>query len=61
MKDISTLGIDLAKNSFYLHGVNKNGEIALKKKVSRSKLLYVIANLPKCLILDLLVELNFKV
>ena len=27
---VSTLGIDLAKNSFSLHGVNLNGEVVLR-------------------------------
>lgn len=50
MKKITTLGIDLAKNSFQLHGINANGDVILRKKVSRSKLSLIIANLPKCLI-----------
>ncbi len=28
---IKVLGIDLAKNSFQLHGVDKNGQVVLKK------------------------------
>ncbi len=50
MKQVTTLGIDLAKNSFQLHGVNAEGKTVLKKKVSRSQLLSTIANLPPCLI-----------
>ena len=30
MEKITTLGIDLAKNVFSLHGVNANGKVALK-------------------------------
>ena len=37
-KVIKVLGIDLAKNSFQLHGVDKNGHVVLKKKLSRLKL-----------------------
>lgn len=47
---IKVLGIDLAKNSFQLHGVDENGNVVLKKKLSRNKLSPFVANLPPCLI-----------
>lgn len=48
--NITTLGVDLAKNVFQLHGVDSAGKVLLKKKISRSKLVEFIANLPPCLI-----------
>ena len=43
---IITIGIDLAKNIFAVHGVNENGHAELvKPKVSRDQLLPLIANL----------------
>lgn len=48
--NITTLGIDLAKNIFQLHGVNIEGKVMLKKKISRLALAEFIAQLPKCLI-----------
>ncbi|MFC1681739.1 IS110 family transposase [Pseudomonadota bacterium] len=42
--------IDLAKQSFQLHGVDANGEVVLRKKLSRSKLAAFMAQLPTCLI-----------
>lgn len=49
--NIITVGIDLAKNVFAVHGVNDSGRPALvKPKVSRADLLPLIANLPPCLI-----------
>ena len=48
--DITVLGIDLAKNSMQLHGVNAHGRVILKKSISRGKLAEFIANLPPCLI-----------
>ena len=48
MKDITLLGIDLAKDVFQLHGVNEYGKKILGKKVSRSALSTLIANMPKC-------------
>ena len=48
---IITVGIDLAKNIFAVHGVDENGKAALiKPKVSREQLLPLIAHLPPCLI-----------
>ena len=36
--NIKALRIDIAKNVFELHGVDKNGKTVLKKRVSRDKL-----------------------
>jgi len=48
---IITIGIDLAKNIFAVHGVNEQGKAELvKPKVQRDQLLPLIANLPPCLI-----------
>ena len=48
---IITVGIDLAKNVFAVHGVDDNGKAALvKPKVARDKLLELVAQLPPCVI-----------
>ncbi|MDR6496815.1 transposase [Paraburkholderia terricola] len=48
---IVTLGIDLAKNVFALHGVGTTGKPELvRPEVRRSRLLEVVASLPPCLI-----------
>lgn len=48
---ILTVGIDLAKNVFALHGVNQAGKPELLlPRVARAKLLEVVAALPPCLI-----------
>jgi transposase len=47
---IKVLGIDLAKKSFQLHGVDEKDQTVLKKKLTRSKLTAFIANLAPCLI-----------
>ena len=46
----SAIGIDLAKNTFSLHGTDEHGKVFLKKTVSRNKLLLTLANVPPCLI-----------
>lgn len=49
--NIITVGIDLAKNVFAVHGVDDNGKpVLVKPKVARADLLLLIANLPPCLI-----------
>ena len=46
MKNITVLGIDLAKDVFQLHGVNEDGKKVLGKKVTRLSLPKLIAQLP---------------
>lgn len=48
--NITTVGIDLAKNVFQLHGVDIQGQNIVQKKITRSRLPEFIANLPPCLI-----------
>ena len=50
MSKISVLGIDLAKNVFQLHGIDEKGKTVLQKRLSRTKLVGFICNLPPCLI-----------
>ena len=48
---IVSVGIDLAKNVFAVHGVDESGKPALvRPSVPRAKLLELIASLPPCLI-----------
>ena len=47
---ITTIGIDLGKNTFHLVGLDKRGAIVLQQKVSRSQLGRRLANIPRCLI-----------
>ena len=49
-KKVTRLGIDIAKNTFQLHGVNCYDKPILTKSVTRKKLLEFTANLPKCTI-----------
>ena len=47
---IATLGIDLAKNVFQLHGVDNRDKPVLNKRLKRNQLLSFLTNLPPCLI-----------
>lgn len=47
---VTTLGIDLAKNVFQLHGVNEFGKPVIKKQLKREQMAAFLVNLPPCLI-----------
>ena len=47
MEQVIIIGIDLAKNSFQLHGARADGSVAFHKKVSRAKLLDFVAEQPR--------------
>ena len=48
MEEVSIIGVDLAKNSFQLHGAGADGSVAYRRTVSRGKLLSFFASQPKC-------------
>jgi len=50
MKDLTTIGIDIAKNYIQLHGKDSKGKTVLKKRLTRNKFLTFMANIPKCLV-----------
>lgn len=47
---VTTVGLDLAKSVFTVHGVDEHGKPALRKTVRRSKLLELFAQLPACVV-----------
>jgi transposase len=47
---IATVGIDLAKNAFGIHGVDDKGRVAVRKVLTRRRVLQFMANLPRCLV-----------
>lgn len=47
---ITTVGIDLAKNVFQVHGVNARGKVVLRKQLRREQMAPFFANLPACLV-----------
>ena len=48
--DIKTLGIDIAKNIFQVHGVDHMGRKVINKAIRRNQLPEFISQLPQCLI-----------
>jgi transposase len=47
---ITTVGLDIAKNVFQVHGVDEHGRVVLRKRLARARVLAFFANLPRCLI-----------
>jgi transposase len=50
MKSITTIGIDLAKNSFSVYGVDAKGKPVLQRTLTRAGVLRFFATLPACLV-----------
>src|SRR5258708_2711933 len=48
--DISTIGLDLAKRVFQVHGVDASGAVVVRKTLRRSQVLPFFTKLPPCLI-----------
>lgn len=47
---ITTIGIDLAKEVFQIHGVDSHGKVAIRKQVKRKDMAKFFANIEPCLI-----------
>ncbi len=50
MKEITTVGLDLAKNVFQVHGVDAAGAVVIRRQVRRAQVLLFFSRLPPCLI-----------
>src|SRR4249919_461857 len=50
MGEVSTIGLDIAKSVFQVHGVDVDGAVVIRKRVSRAKVLEFFAALPCCLV-----------
>ena len=48
MVEISIIGVDLAKNSFQVHGASADGTVVFRKKLSRGRVLKFLAVQPRC-------------
>ena len=50
MGEVTTIGLDLAKHVFQVHGVDANGATVLRKQLRRSQVLAFFSRLPRCLV-----------
>lgn len=47
---ITTLGIDLAKDVFQLHGVDERGKVVLKRQIRRKEMIDLLTKIEPCLV-----------
>ena len=50
MQQVTTVGLDLAKNLFQVHGADAQGRPVLKRRLAREKVREFFADLPPCLV-----------
>jgi transposase len=50
MQAVKTIGLDIAKSVFQVHGVDANGQVVIRRKLKRRYLLAFFEKLPACLV-----------
>src|SRR6516164_5065091 len=50
MGEVTTIGLDLAKHVFQVHGVDAEGATVLRKQLRRAQVLAFFGRLPPCLV-----------
>lgn len=48
MSEVSTIGLDIAKNVFHAHGADSTGRPVFSRKLTRGKLLHFFVSQPRC-------------
>lgn len=50
MKQVITIGLDIAKSVFQVHGVDGSGAVTVRRSLRRGQVLTYFAKLPRCLV-----------
>ena len=50
MNEVITIGVDLAKNVFQVHGVDDEGNVVIRRQLRRFRVLPFFEKLPSCLV-----------
>ena len=50
MSNVMTVGLDIAKSVFQVHGVDAVGEVSVRRKLTRGRVLAFFESLPRCLV-----------
>ena len=50
MQTIATIGLDIAKSVFQVHGIDADGQVVARRKLRRSEVLTYFQSLPPCLV-----------
>ena len=48
MQPAVTIGLDIAKSAFQVHGVGATGDVVVRRRLSRGKVLQFFAKIPVC-------------
>lgn len=48
--EVKVLGIDISKRVFQIHGIDTNGKVVVKQRLSRDRFIGFMSNLPCCLV-----------
>jgi transposase len=48
--EVSTIGVDLAKNVFHVHGVDSSGKVVISRQLRRKQVIDVFSKIPPCLV-----------
>ena len=48
--EVTTIGLDLAKSIFRVHGVDTTGQVVVRRPLRRAQMLPFFARLPSCLV-----------
>ncbi len=50
MSEITTIGLDLAKHVFQVHGIDAPGTTVLRKRLRRGQVLAFFSRIPRCVV-----------
>ena len=50
MQTVTTIGLDIAKSVFQVHGVDAAGQVVIRRQLKRRHVLVFFEKLPPCLI-----------
>jgi transposase len=50
MEAVTTIGLDIAKSIFQVHGVGADGNVVLRRKLKRRYVIAFFQKLPRCLV-----------
>ena len=50
MQTMTTIGLDIAKSVFQLHGVDAAGQVVIRRQLKRRSVLAFFQKLPSCLV-----------
>jgi transposase len=48
--EVSTIGLDIAKQAFQAHGADASGRVVFRRKITRARLIEFFSSLPRCLV-----------